>query len=181
MSCVVGKDARKITIEMGKVSFLSKEIPVAGKAREVINEKIKAGDKVFTFCAASVGNPHCVVPMRAISRESVCKYGPILEVHKLFPNRINVQFLKVIDRKTVQIEIWERGAGYTLASGSSSCAAASVAHKLGKCGNNITVRMPGGTINVKISNDYAITMSGPATYVGQFDMDVGVLKQRVPK
>ena len=180
VNCVVGKDARKITVEMGKVSFMSNAIPVAGKAREVINEKIKAGDKTFVFCAATVGNPHCVLPVRKISRELACQYGPILETHKIFPNRINVQFMKVIDRKTIQIEIWERGAGYTLASGTSSCAAASVAHKLGRCDNNITVRMPGGMINVKIDGEFAITMSGPATRVGTYTMDVGVLKQRLP-
>ena len=180
VSCVVGKDAKKITVEMGQVTFVSKEIPVAGKVREVINEKIKVGGKVFTFCAASVGNPHCVLPMTSISSQLAHKYGPLLETHKLFPNRINVQFMKVIDRKTIQIEIWERGAGYTLASGSSSCAAAAVAHKLGKCGNRITVRMPGGAINVQIDSDYAITMSGPATRVGTFNMNPEVLKQRLP-
>jgi len=180
VSCVVSKDARKITVEMGKVTFISNEIPVAGKVREVIDEKIKVGGKTFSFCAASLGNPHCVLPMRSISSQLACKYGPLLETHKMFPNRINVQFMKVINRKTIQIEIWERGAGYTLASGSSSCAAASVAYKLGKCGNNITVRMPGGAINVQIGDDYAITMSGPATHVGTFDLDPGVLKQRLP-
>ena len=82
-----------------------------------------------------------------------------------------MQLLKVIDRKTIQIEIWERGAGYTLASGSSSSAAAAVAHKLGLCDNQITVNMPGGIIEISIDKQFGITMTGPTTRVGKFEMD----------
>ena len=79
--------------------------------------------------------------------------GPELENHSLFPNRTNVQFLKVIDRNRIRIEIWERGAGYTLASGSSSSAAGAVARKMGACDQNITVEMPGGEIGLVIDDD----------------------------
>ena len=91
--------------------------------------------------------------------------GPLLETHLRFPNRINVQFMKVLDRKNIQIEIWERGAGYTLASGSSSSAAAAVAHRLGLCDREISVHMPGGTIEIEIGDGYAIEMTGPVTKV----------------
>ncbi|HET7625978.1 MAG TPA: diaminopimelate epimerase [Verrucomicrobiae bacterium] len=159
-----GKMAR---VEMGKVSFWSDKIPVAGPRREVINEKILVGGREFTFCAATVGNPHCVLPLAEISAELAKQFGPMLETHSNFPNRTNVQFLKVLDRANIQIEIWERGAGYTLASGSSSSAAAAVAHKLGLCDRSITVHMPGGRLAIEIKNDFDILMTGPVTKVSE--------------
>ena len=120
-----------VRVEMGRVSFWSDQIPVTGPRREVLNEKISAGGREFIYCAATIGNPHCVLPLPEVSAALARQFGPLLETHANFPNRTNVQFLKVRDRRNIQIEIWERGAGYTLASGSSSSAAAAVAHKLG--------------------------------------------------
>ena len=113
-----------VSVEMGKVSFQSDKIPVAGKIREVLNETIDIDGKQLKFCAATIGNPHCVVLNGKQTQEEVRRIGPLIETHQNFPNRINVQFLEVLDRGTIRIEIWERGAGYTLASGSRSCAAA---------------------------------------------------------
>jgi len=157
--------AALITVEMGKVSFSSDKIPVAGPAREVLNEQIRIQDRDFTYCAATVGNPHCVIPLPEISEKLARQYGPDLEVHKNFPRRTNVQFLQVLDRANIRIEIWERGAGYTLASGSSSSAAAAVARKLGLVDDKVAVHMPGGRIGIEISPDYAIRMTGPVTRV----------------
>jgi diaminopimelate epimerase len=167
---VVRENGKMVQVEMGRVTFWSNEIPVAGPRREVINEKITVGGKTFTFCAASVGNPHCVLPMPEISADAARQYGPMLEVHSNFPKRTNVQFLKVLDRRNIQIEIWERGAGYTLASGSSSSAAAAVAHKLGLCDNDITVHMPGGELSIQIGKDFSILMTGPVTRVSEGEM-----------
>lgn len=161
-------DAGKmVRVDMGKVSFWSDKIPVAGPRREVLNEKITVGGREFTFCAATVGNPHCVLPMDDITPRLAHEFGPLLEVHPNFPNRTNVQFLKVLDRKNIQIEIWERGAGYTLASGSSSSAAAGVAHRLGLCDPHVTVHMPGGRITIEINPDFEIRMTGPVTKVSE--------------
>jgi diaminopimelate epimerase len=160
-----------VRVEMGKVSFWSDEIPVTGPRREVINEPIHLRGRRFNFCAATVGNPHCVVPLPKISAELAKKYGPMLETHLRFPNRINVQFMKVLDRRNIQIEIWERGAGYTLASGSSSSAAAAVAHRLGLCDREIAVHMPGGTIQIEIGDDFSIQMTGGVTKVSEGVMD----------
>ena len=156
-----------VRVEMGKVSFRSEDIPVAGRPREVLREQITAGDRTFRFCGATIGNPHCVVPLDDISPSLAKQYGPLLENHVLFPNRTNVQFLKVINRKNIQIEIWERGAGYTLASGSSSCASAAIARKLGICDSQITVHMPGGNIEISIDDEFRITMTGPVTRVAE--------------
>ena len=127
---------KMVRVEMGKVSFDSEKIPVTGAKREVINEKISVGGREFTYCAATIGNPHCVIPLPEINLTLAHEFGPFLEQHPNFPRKTNVQFLKVLDRANIQIEIWERGAGYTLASGSSSSAAAAVAHRLGLVDQN---------------------------------------------
>jgi diaminopimelate epimerase len=158
-------DGRLITIAMGRVRFDSRSIPVAGPDREVINETLAAGDRSFVFCAATIGNPHCVIPLDSVTEELARRYGPAIEVHPLFPHRTNVQFLQVLDRRNVRIEIWERGAGYTLASGSSSSAASAVAHRLGLVDRTVTVHMPGGTLGIEIGEDYSIQMTGPVTPV----------------
>jgi len=158
---------RVVRVEMGQVSFWSDEIPVAGPRREVLNERITAGDRTFSFCAATIRNPHCVIPLPEINAGLAKQYGPLLETHPNFPKRTNVQFLKVLDRENLQIEIWERGAGYTLASGSSSSAAAAVARKLGLCAPSITAHMPGGKLAIEVSSDFDILMTGPVTKVAE--------------
>ncbi|HTX20687.1 MAG TPA: diaminopimelate epimerase [Candidatus Aquilonibacter sp.] len=156
-----------VRVEMGRVSFWSDEIPVAGPRREVINEPIHLRAGRFNFCAATVGNPHCVLPLPKISADFARLVGPQLETHARFPNRTNVQLMQVLDRENIRIEIWERGAGYTLASGSSSSAAAAVAHKLGLCDRAITVHMPGGKIEIEIGDGFAIRMTGAVTKVAE--------------
>jgi diaminopimelate epimerase len=161
-------DAGKmVRVEMGKVSFASDKIPVTGPPREVINEKITLGGREFTFCAATIGNPHCVLLLPEISAQLAHEFGPLLEVHPNFPRKTNVQFLKVLDRANIQIEIWERGAGYTLASGSSSSASAAVAHKLGLVDQSVSVHCPGGIIQIEIREGFDILMTGSVTKVSE--------------
>lgn len=156
-----------ITVEMGKVSFFSTKIPHVGSEREVINEQITVLDRTFTYCSATIGNPHCVLPLPEVTPELAHRYGPHLETHANFPRKTNVQFLQVLDRANIRIEIWERGAGYTLASGSSSSAAAAVAHKLGLVDGDVTVHMPGGRIGIIIGPDFAIRMTGTVNQVAE--------------
>jgi diaminopimelate epimerase len=165
VKATVMERGKTVRVEMGRVSFWNDEIPVTGPRREVLNEKITVGEREFTFCAATIGNPHCVLPLPKISADLARQFGPLLETHPRFPNRTNVQFMKVLNRKNIRIEIWERGAGYTLASGSSSSAAAAVAHRLGRCGREISVHMPGGVIAIEIGDDYSIRMTGAVTKV----------------
>ena len=156
---------RMVRVEMGRVSFASDKIPVTGPPREVLNEQITVGGRAFTYCAATIGNPHCVLPLPEISEALAREYGPLLETHPNFPRKTNVQFLKVLDRANLQIEIWERGAGYTLASGSSSSASAAVAHKLGLVDQTISVHCPVGIIQIEIRADFDILMTGSVTKV----------------
>ena len=163
----VMQGGRMITVDMGHVSFDSAKIPVAGPKREVLNETITVQGRAFTYCAATIGNPHCVIVLPGVSPELAHTYGPHLETHANFPRRTNVQFLQVLDRANIRIEIWERGAGYTLASGSSSSACAAVAHRLGLVDKEVTVHMAGGTIGIKIGDNFAIRMTGSVTRVGE--------------
>lgn len=156
---------KTVRVEMGRVSFQSKDIPVPGEPREVLRESIEAGGRTFEYSAATIGNPHCVVPLPEIDESLARQYGPHLEGHPNFPRKTNVQFLRVMDRKNIQIEIWERGAGYTLASGSSSSAAAAVARKLDLVDASVTVHMPGGTLAIEIAEDYGILMTGSVTRI----------------
>ncbi len=167
----VHRGGKQVDVEMGQVTFDGARIPVAGGAREVLNEQLTVGGRTFTFSAASIGNPHCVVPLPEISEGLARQYGPLIEVEPRFPNRTNVQFLKVLSRKDIQLEIWERGAGYTLASGSSSSAAAAVAHRLGLVDREVTVHMPGGELAIRIGDGFSIEMTGPVTHVGEGTID----------
>lgn len=162
-----------ITVDMGRVSFMSDAIPVrpVEPVREVLGETIRVLGVDYRYCAATVGNPHCVLPMDEVSEELARRIGPHIENDARFPNRTNVQLLKVLDRGNIQIEIWERGAGYTLASGSSSSAAGSVARRLGLVDEDITVHMPGGLLKLHIDSDYRVRMTGPATRVGKMQLD----------
>lgn len=157
--------AKVIRVDMGRVSFWSEEIPMTGPRREVLREALTAGDRTFEVCAATIGNPHCVIPLPEISEQLARTYGPVIETHGSFPRKTNVQFLQVLDRRNIRIEIWERGAGYTLASGSSSSASAAVARKLGLIDAAVTVHMPGGTLGIEIGEDFSIRMTGPVTKV----------------
>ena len=172
VTCEVSPDASLISVEMGKVSFRSEQIPITieGEEREVLDEKIDLSDTSFRYYGATIGNPHCVVPVEKASESVACRYGPELENHPNFPNRTNVQFLQIINRNRIKIEIWERGAGYTLASGSSSSAAGSVARKMGACDEKIIVEMPGGEIELHIDDEFNVLMKGPATKVGQMNL-----------
>ena len=165
VKALVHEDGLKVTVDMGQVSFDSAKIPVAGPPREVINEEMKIEDETIKFSAATIGNPHCVILQDEVSEALARKLGPKIETDSHFPNRTNVQFMKVIDRGNIRIEIWERGAGYTLASGSSSSAAAAVARRLGLCDSRIKAHMPGGQIDITVSDDLSITMTGPAVKV----------------
>ena len=145
-----GGRVRSVAVEMGGVSFDAVDLPLL------------VGDRALRVTTLSIGNPHCVVFADEISAADTQALGATLERHPIFPQRTNVQFAHVTGRDRVAIEIWERGAGYTLASGSSSCAAAAAAVRTGRCDpGRITVTMPGGTLLVDVRPDWSIRLDGP--------------------
>ena len=167
--------AAEIAVEMGQVRFNSNEIPMSGPPREVLRETIDVelpSGKVESceVSAATIGNPHCVVLKDTLCAAEVRRLGPLLENAGCFPERTNVQFMKIRDRSNVEIEIWERGAGYTLASGSSSSASAAVAKKLGLVDECVSVHMPGGVLRIDIDDAYHVRMRGPAAKVADVEL-----------
>jgi diaminopimelate epimerase len=163
-------DASAVTVEMGHATFRPEALPCTLSATELIQQPIKAAGRTLTFTGVSVGNPHCVVfkdKGTVWSREDLLQLGPALENHVLFPKRTNVQLAVPIAPTEIYILIWERGAGETQASGSSSCAAASAAVRLGLVKSPVTVRMPGGTLNIDVAQDFSLTMKGPVAEVAR--------------
>jgi diaminopimelate epimerase len=163
-------DASSVTVEMGQATFKPAALPCTLSAPELIQQPIVAAGRSLTFTGVSVGNPHCVVFKEAgdsWSRQELMALGPALENHAIFPKRTNVQLAVPTGPKEIFILIWERGAGETQASGSSSCAAASAAVRLGLVKGPVTVKMPGGTLNIDVAPDFSLTMKGPVAEVAR--------------
>ncbi len=159
--CQILQGGRSARVDMGTACFDSTRIPVTGPPREVLGEGIEVAGQRLEYSAVSMGNPHCVLFRADVSESETRELGPLLEVDARFPNRTNVQFAQVLDRQNLRLEIWERGAGYTLASGSSASAAAAAAHKLGYCDAKLRVQMPGGDLRVEIGVGYEVRIEGP--------------------
>ena len=162
--------ATEFKVNMGKASFISREIPVTGEVREVINEPFVFNKKEYKATCLTVGNPHCIIFTDQVSAEIVKKIGPYVENADEFPERMNLQICHQIDKGNLDIEIWERGSGYTKASGTGSCAAAAAAYRLGLVESRINVNQPGGMIQIDIGEDGTIYMTGTVGYIA--DMSV---------
>ena len=163
VSATVLNDNGDIRVDMGTVAFESQDFP--GESDEDGTRHITLNGKDIRYCPASVGNPHCVVLNQPATRETAMELGPLLENASIFPNRINVQFLNVLDEHRIAIEIWERGASYTLASGSSASACAAVAVKMGYCKSPVEVVMPGGILKLEVFPDWRLVQTGPTALV----------------
>ena len=162
--------ATEFRVKMGKASFISREIPVTGEVREVINEDFTFNGKGYKATCLTVGNPHCIIFTDQATPEKVKEIGPYVENADEFPEKMNLQICRKIDTGNLEIEIWERGSGYTKASGTGSCAAAVAAHRLGLVENRVNVNQPGGMIQIDIKDDGTIYMTGSVGYVA--DMSV---------
>jgi diaminopimelate epimerase len=155
---------------MGHATFAPDTLPCTLAVDQLIQQPIEAGGRSLQFTGVSVGNPHCVLFKQAgdsWSRADLLALGPALENHPLFPKRTNVQLAVPTGPQEIFILIWERGAGETQASGSSSCAAASAAVRLGLVRSPVTVTMPGGTLHIEVAADYNLTMKGPVAEVAR--------------
>ena len=152
--------ARQIKVAMGKAIFEAEKVPVKSELSECIDEELQLKDKTYLINCVSVGNPHCIILKDELSDDEIKQYGSEIENHPKFPNRINLQFAKVLSPNEVEIRIWERGAGYTLASGSSSSAVAAMMVKKGLTNRQLTLKMPGGELKLEIAEDWEIQMTG---------------------
>jgi diaminopimelate epimerase len=164
-------EAGMVRVGMGRASFDSEVVGITGPRREVVGELMEIAGRSLSCSGVSVGNPHCVISGVPITESEARSLGPLVESDTRFRNRTNVQLLRVIDQSNIEIQIWERGAGYTLASGSSASAAACAAKRLGLCGGHVTVHMPGGQLSVEIDDAYDVTQTGPVARVAEGEID----------
>ena len=152
---ILADDGSLVRVDMGRPDFGGMEdidMPAEFDGQSVLMSRV------------SMGNPHCVLRGLPVDESTARRVGPIVENDPLFPNRTNVQFLEVLERDEIRIEIWERGAGYTLSSGSSSCAAAAVARRLGLVDDRLRVQTPGGVLQVEFVDECA-QLTGPVEKV----------------
>ena len=159
-AAVEDAERRVVRIDMGVPQFDTRVQGLRATRSEIVGREMNFLNHSLNVTCVSMGNPHCVVLRKRATAEEARTLGPLLEGDKLFPERTNVQFMEILSYTDVRIEIWERGAGYTLASGSSACAAAAAARRMGLAGDDVTVHMPGGTLDVRFRNERAL-LTGP--------------------
>ncbi|WP_245929923.1 diaminopimelate epimerase [Mangrovibacter plantisponsor] len=171
VSCLVEEGAHQVVVDMGEARFNPAALPALVEGTEALALPLMLGGKSWQATLVSMGNPHCVIRVEKLDLELVRQLGGQVETLPLFPRRTNVQFVEVVDRNNINIGIWERGAGYTLASGSSSCAAASAMYKLGLVDEQVTVHMPGGQLTITLNKDFQVRMRGPVQKVATIQLD----------
>ena len=154
-------------VDMGEPILEPEKIPVMSKENPVKNLKVNEEDKEFNFTCVSMGNPHAVTFIKEdVNKFDICKYGSKLEINSAFPKKANIEFINVIDDKTLKMRVWERGAGETLACGTGACASAVAAILNGYTTREVTVHLLGGNLKIKWDeNDNHVYMTGPATTV----------------
>lgn len=152
---------------MGEPIINSKDVPVNFEKETVINEPVNIADGKYNITCVSMGNPHCIVYMKDIDNLNLTEIGPKFENDSLFPERINTEFVEIINENTIKMRVWERGSGETLACGTGACASvvASILNGYCKKDEDITVKLIGGDLKIRYSNNGFVYMTGPAEFV----------------
>ncbi len=163
-----------VKVNMGEAVLKPSEIPVQAEGEDFIARQIEAGGKTYTVTCVSMGNPHCVVFTEGIDGMDLEKTGPLFENHPLFPDRINTEFVEVLDDHTLKMRVWERGSGETISCGTGTCAATVAAVLNGHCprGEEIEVRIRGGALYDTYLENGEVLMKGPATEVFQGEIEI---------
>lgn len=163
----------QVLVDMDKAILKAADIPCISDSETVINKEIEVnGENYFVTCV-SMGNPHCITFVDDVDGLDLEKIGPHFEFHKMFPDRVNTEFAKVVDKNTIQMRVWERGSGETWACGTGACATAVAAVENGLCdkGEDIKLILRGGTLTIKYTDD-TVFMTGPATKVFDGEIDI---------
>lgn len=164
-----------VKVNMGSPILTAKMIPVVSDKEQVINQPLDVNGTVWNITAVSMGNPHAVTYMEDVNSLDIEKIGPMFENHINFPDRINTEFVKVIDRRTLQMRVWERGSGETLACGTGACAVAVASTLNGLVDEDvpITVKLLGGDLQILWNRqENLVYMTGPATTVFEGEIDL---------
>ena len=162
-----------VTVNMGAPELKAKRIPIVSDHESVVDEPIEVGGQIYRMTGVSMGNPHAVVYIDGVAGLDIGKIGPLFEKHPRFPDRVNTEFACVIDRNTVEMRVWERGAGETLACGTGACAVAVASALHGYTGDEVTVKLLGGDLSIRWERETnQVYMTGPATVV--FDGEIEI-------
>ncbi|MBO5479131.1 MAG: diaminopimelate epimerase [Clostridia bacterium] len=163
---------KNVEVDMGEPVLEASKIPVVAKESPVTNLKLQAEEKEFIFTCVSMGNPHAITIVEDVDNFDVAKYGSKLEVDPHFPEKANIEFIKVLDENTIQMRVWERGSGETMACGTGACATAVACHLNGLTKNEVTVKLLGGDLKIKWNKeDNHIYMTGPAVTVFEGELE----------
>lgn len=155
-----------VRVDMGQPRLLRKEIPMSGTPdSRAVSVPLNVGENTYDVTCVSMGNPHCVIFMPDVENLDIVSLGHPIEVHPLFPRKINVEFVQVLDRRTLRMRVWERGAGVTLACGTGACASTVAAILNGKTERKVDIRLDGGKLEIEWADDNHVYMTGPAVEV----------------
>ena len=162
-----------ITVNMGTPELIADKVPVKSDKEKVIDEPIMVAGKEYRMTCISMGNPHCIVFVDDTANFPLEEVGPLFESHEVFPNRVNAEFVQVLDEKTLNMRVWERGSGETLACGTGTCATVVASCLNGHTGDDVTVHLLGGDLHIKWDRETNLVyMTGPAKVV--FDGEIAL-------
>ena len=165
-----------VKVNMGSPMLKAKEIPVLatkGDDEAVISDSIEAGDKTYKMTCVSMGNPHAVVFVDDVSALELEKIGPLFENNIRFPKRVNTEFVKVLDQDTIEMRVWERGTGETLACGTGACASVVACILNGLTKEQVTVKLLGGDLQIQWNRqENLVYMTGPASTVFEGEIEI---------
>ncbi len=170
---VENKKVVLIKVNMGKPELTPSNIPVIAEGDQVVSQPIEVDGKIYNMTCVSMGNPHAVIYIEDVKNLKIEDIGPKFENHERFPKRINTEFVRIMDRKNIEMRVWERGAGETLACGTGACATAVASILNEYTENEVTVHLLGGDLIIKWDKDRdTVFMTGPATVV--FDGEINL-------
>ena len=159
-------------VDMGEPILEAEKIPVISTEKPVKNLELEAENKKFKFTCVSMGNPHAITIVENTKEFDVEKYGKVLEVDKAFPKKANIEFAQIIDRQNINMRVWERGAGETLACGTGACATAVACNLNGLTDRKVNIELLGGTLNIEWNEtDNHVYMTGPAVTVFEGELN----------
>ncbi len=161
-----------VEVDMGTPKLLRNEIPMTGENTTIVGEELKVDGEIYKITCVSMGNPHCIIYDNNVNSIDI-EIGKKFETHPIFPNKVNVEFVQIINDEELSLKVWERGAGETLACGTGACASvvSSVLNKFVKKNQLITVHLPGGDLKIKWADDNHVYMTGPSEKIFEGDVD----------
>lgn len=161
-------DKENVTVDMGAADFTPAALPMNVENLNILGDEkysLQVNNKSVEFGAVSMGNPHAVLLVDDVDKSALETLGPVLESHTIFPQRVNVGFMQVMDRQHLRLRVYERGVGETQACGTGACAAVAVAQRWGLVDNNVQVQLPGGVLTIRLTQDGSVVLIGDAVLV----------------